>query len=121
MRVNIGYTCELSEVLEETGNLIRRGSQRLEALSTQAAALADILEAGENYNPQVTLEGIHNLRVYMARLDLRLEDVSVILTGLEAAKEKAVEAAQAPPVEEPAPEPEKRAKKKPRKKRGAAK
>ncbi len=87
MRVNIGYGCDLEDVQEELASFLERVSLKLneEAANVGKTSTAMVLE---NYDPQEVLLGIHKVRVALNKLDLRLEDASTIIVGLENARAK---------------------------------
>ena len=105
MRVNVGYSCDLEDVQEEVSSFLERVSSKLSAASAQAAQAGGLL-AGE-YEAREVLLRIHEVRVVLSKVDLRLEDISQILAGLEDAKAKvaAGELPEAPPEGLPAGEP----------------
>ena len=94
MRVNIGYSCSLEDVQEEIANFLERASLKLNhsaAITEKNASLA----ASENYDAQVALLGIHEVRVMLNKIDLRLEDLATLVVGLENAKKKVADEAAA--------------------------
>jgi len=126
MRVNIGYGCQLDEVLEESASLTSRAGERIRDL---AATLHNISLAmrGNGYSSEDVLDGLHNARVVLARVDLRLDDISVIISSYEDAQRRlaAGEPMQSAPdpqvIPEPTPVPKPTPKKRKARKKKAAK
>tara|TARA_Y100000296_G_C5039038_1_gene188843 strand:- start:183 stop:596 length:414 start_codon:yes stop_codon:yes gene_type:complete len=87
MRVNIGYGCDLEDVQEEISSFLERVSLKLNEAAANVGKTSTAMVL-ENYDPQEVLLGIHNVRVALNKLDLRLEDASTIIVGLENAKAK---------------------------------
>ena len=87
MRVNIGYSCDLEDVQEELASFLERVSLKLNDAASAVGNVATGMLA-EKYDPQETLLGIHKVRVALNKLDLRLEDASTIIAGLENARAK---------------------------------
>ena len=87
MRVNIGYGCDLEDVQEELASFLERVSLKLNEAAANVGKTSTAMLL-ENYEPQEVLLGIHNVRVALNKLDLRLEDASTIIVGLENAKAK---------------------------------
>ena len=100
MRVNVGYSCDLEDVEEELGSFLERVGKRLNDAAAQSNKLAELL-ADKEYDLREVLDRVHDIRVALSKLDLRLEDISTIVVGLENAKKAAAEAALNPPPEEP--------------------
>ena len=100
MRVNVGYSCDLEDVEEELGNFLERVGSKLNEAAAQSNKLAELL-ASREYDPQEALGHVHEIRLALSKLDLRLEDIATIVVGLENAKKAAAEAALNPPPEEP--------------------
>ena len=87
MRVNIGYSCDLEDVQEELASFLERVSLKLNEAAANVGKTSTTMLL-EDYNPQEILHGIHNVRVALNKIDLRLEDASTIIVGLENAKAK---------------------------------
>jgi len=87
MRVNIGYSCDLEDVQEEIVSFLERISLKLSDSSIVMGNVAKTL-AGQNYNPEQVLLDIHKTRLLLNKLDIRLEDTTTIIVGLENAKAK---------------------------------
>ena len=103
MRVNVGYSCDLEDVQEEIASFLERVSTKLSDAAAQSGGVAGLL--GGEYETREVLFRIHNIRVMLSKVDLRLEDISQILAGLEDAKAKVAageDLEAAPPPEEPA-------------------
>ncbi len=99
MRVNVGYSCDLEDVEEELGNFLERVGSKLNEAAAQSNKLAELL-ASREYDPQEALGHVHDIRLALSKIDLRLEDIATIVMGLENAKKAAAEAALSPPPEE---------------------
>ena len=87
MRVNIGYGCDLEDVQEEISSFLERVSLKLNEAAANVGKTSTAMVL-ENYDPQEVLLAIHKVRLSMAKIDLRLEDASTIIVGLENAKAK---------------------------------
>jgi hypothetical protein len=103
MRVNIGYGCDLEDVEEELANFLERVGLKLNEAAAKSNKLAELV-AGKEYNPQEVLSHVHGIRVSLSKLDLRLEDVTTIVAGLDNAKKAAEEEVLNPSPKEPAEE-----------------
>ena len=99
MRVNVGYSCDLEDVEEELGSFLERVGKRLNGAAAQSDKLAELL-ANKEYDIREILDRVHDVRVALSKIDLRLEDIATIVVGLENAKKAAAEAALNPPPEE---------------------
>ena len=100
MRVNVGYSCDLEDVEEELGNFLERVGLKLNGVADQSSKLSALVAEG-GYDPLEVLTRVHSIRVSLGKLDLRLEDIATIVSGLDGAKKAAAEAALNPPPEEP--------------------
>ena len=103
MRVNVGYSCDLEDVEEELGNFLERVGSKLNEAADQSNKLAGLI-ASRGYSPQEVLSHVHSIRVALNKLDLRLDDISTIVVGLDNAKKAAAEEALNPSPEAPAEE-----------------
>ena len=104
MRVNIGYSCDLEDVQEEISSFLERVSLKLNEAAANVGKTSTAMLL-EDYNPQDILLGIHNIRVALNKIDLRLEDASTIIVGLENAKAKIAAGESLEPVPEVPAEP----------------
>tara|TARA_R100000005_G_C4986055_1_gene194394 strand:+ start:1090 stop:1392 length:303 start_codon:yes stop_codon:yes gene_type:complete len=74
MKVNISYAVELDNIPLETDKLLGQCEEQLRRLHGD-------LDAAVGSTPLELIEKIHNIRIKLASLDLRLEDCSRILAG----------------------------------------
>lgn len=81
MKVKISYTVDLDKIGQESYKLLL--NSKVDTLSKQ---YDEILQSVFNDKIEQTLQQIHDFRISLAEIDLRLDDVQSILDGLMRAR-----------------------------------
>ena len=86
MKVNVSYSVEFDEVLDELGSLYHREKEKFESTLGEVEIVLDQEYTDKNFSEVVF--AIEEYRSAMSKFDIKLAEMTNILTGYNSIKEK---------------------------------